>query len=77
MTINGFALGTMPPLQICQDDQVIWHFYSNGAFNDGYHVAHAHGNNFKNSMGSNTAAVSSLSTNYFRLTSSNLLFRRN
>lgn len=63
----------MPTLQICQDDQVIWHFYSNGAFNDGYHSAHSHGNNWKNSMGSYTGkfffsyAVRNLKLIYFSL----------
>lgn len=55
--INGYAFQSMPTLQICQDEQVEWHFYSMGSFNDGFHAVHSHGNNFKLSSGNYRAAI--------------------
>lgn len=39
-SINGFAYANMPTLEICQDEEVIWHLWSMGSFNDGFHSAH-------------------------------------
>ncbi|KAK4706048.1 hypothetical protein P7C70_g160, partial [Phenoliferia sp. Uapishka_3] len=58
MTINGFAYANMPTLQMCQDDDVIWHIWSMGSFNDGYHSAH--GNNVQTASGANMAQLSLL-----------------
>lgn len=60
MAINGFAYSTMPTIEVCQDDDVIWHFWSMGSFNDGYHSAHAHGNNFQGNDGSYMAQITLL-----------------
>lgn len=43
MVMNGYGFNSMPPLQMCQDDNVIWHFWSMGGFNDGFHSIHLHG----------------------------------
>lgn len=33
---QSFAYANMPTLQMCQDDEVIWHVWSMGSFNDGF-----------------------------------------
>lgn len=58
--INGFAFAAMPTLEICQDDLVVFHLYSYGSFNDGFHVAHWHGNNIITPEGYNSATLSLL-----------------
>ncbi|KAL8287598.1 hypothetical protein RQP46_003456 [Phenoliferia psychrophenolica] len=60
MTINGFGYANMPTLEMCQDDEVIWHVWSMGSFNDGFHSAHWHGNNVQTGSGINVAQVSLL-----------------
>ena len=55
-----FAYANMPTLAICQDDEVIWHVWSLGSFNDGFHSAHWHGNNVQTGTGINLAQLSLL-----------------
>lgn len=45
MAISGYAFNSFPAksLEMCLDDKIVWHFWSMGSFNDGYHSVHAHG----------------------------------